>query len=169
MQISKRTVVALLTAAALAGSATTAVSALAGSSPGGPGPSPAFGASTLLHTTLAPSVPADPMLHGVTAGSAPWVIKHGELRLRSNGELTVRIEGLIIPALGTAGPVTSVDAALYCGIDTTAAATSPSVPLSQKGDAFIYAHVTLPASCLAPVVLINPNSLPGIYIATSGF
>jgi hypothetical protein len=167
MQISKRMVVALLTTAALAGSATTAVSALAGSSPAGP--VQALGLKTVLKTTLDPSVPADPMLHGVTAGSAPWVLKQGDLRLRANGDLTVLIEGLIIPALGNAGPVTSVDAAIYCANDTTAAATSPSVPLSQKGDAFIFAHVTLPSSCLTPVVLINPNSLPGIYIAASGF
>lgn len=59
--------------------------------------------------------------------------------------------------------------AIYCGNDTMAAVTSPSVPLSQKGNAFIYAHVTLPSSCLTPVVLVNPNSLPSIYIAASGF
>jgi hypothetical protein len=167
MQISKRAVVALLTAAALAGSATTAVSALAGSSPGAPGPVGPL--HTLLKTTIDPSVPADPVLHGVTAGSAPWVIKHGDLRLRADGQLTVSIQGLIIPSIGNAGPVTSVDAALYCGNDTTAAAVSPSAPLSQSGNAFIYARITLPSSCLTPVVLINPNSLPGIYIAASGF
>jgi len=173
MQISKRTVVALLTTAALAGSATTAVSAMAGSSPS-PKAAPAgllqtLGLNTVLKTSLTPSVPTDPMLHGVTAGGAPWVLTRGNLRLLANGDLVVSIKGLIIPSLGNAGPVTTVDAALYCGTDTTAAVTSPSVPLSQSGNALIVTRVTLPSSCLAPVVLINPNSIPSIYIAASGF
>jgi hypothetical protein len=29
--------------------------------------------------------------------------------------------------------------------------------------------VKLPASCLTPVVLINPNGIGSIYISTSGF
>ena len=123
----------------------------------------------LLDTSLAPSVPTDPVLHGVTAGGAPWVIKNSALQLLSNGDVAVEIQGLIIPELGTPGPVTSVDAALYCANETTPAATTKSVPLSEQGNALIIDKVKLPASCLTPAVLINPNSIPSIYIATSGF
>jgi hypothetical protein len=122
-----------------------------------------------LNTSLAPSVPSDPVLHGVTAGGAPWVIKASVFNLLSNGDVQVAIQGLVIPELGTPGPVTSVDAALYCGNETTAAATTKSVPINEQGDALIIDKVKLPASCLTPVVLINPNSIPSIYIATSGF
>jgi hypothetical protein len=153
------TAVAFATAAMCAGWAGSGASALATPMP----------TKLLLQSTIAPSVPNDPVLHGVTAGSAPWVIKPSALALFSNGDLKAVIKGLVIPALGTPGPVTSVNAAIYCGNEETAAATSASVPLSEKGNAVIAAHVTLPASCLTPVVLINPNGIGSIYISMSGF
>jgi hypothetical protein len=122
-----------------------------------------------LTSTLAPSVPTDPVLHGVTAGSAPWVLKASAFQLLNNGVFVATINGLIIPELGTPGPVTSVDAALYCGNETTAAATTATVPLSEQGNAVIAAKVTLPKSCQAPVMLINPLGISSIYIATGGF
>ena len=159
MRISRRTAVALLTTAVLAGSATASATALANPAPLGP----------LLTSTLTPSVPTDPTLHGVAAGGVPWELKDGALTLSSNGELDVLIRGLVIPELGTAGPVKTVDAALYCANDTTAAATTASVPLSPAGNATIQARVSLPTTCLTPVILINPNGAASAYIATSGF
>ncbi len=105
MRISRRTVVALATAAAFAGSAMTATSA--------------FAMGTIFRSSIEPSVPTDPMLHGAEAGSAPWVLEHGLIRLNSMGELKVVVRGLIIPELGNPGPVTSIDASLYCGNETT--------------------------------------------------
>lgn len=123
---------------------------------------------TVFRSQVEPSVPTDPILHGVEAGSAPWVLKHGFIRLRGNGELKVAVQGLIIPELGTAGPVTSIDASLYCANETTPAATTATSPLSSKGDGTIDATVSLPASCQTPAVLINPLGLDSIYISTSG-
>jgi hypothetical protein len=155
-QVSRRSRLALLTAAALlAGSALTAAAATT---------NPAQ-----LHTSLAPSVPSDPVLHGVKAGGAPWVIKQSNFQLLPNGRVVVLIRGLVIPELGTPGPVTSVDAALYCGNETTPAATTQPVPLSAQGNALIVSRVSLPTTCLTPAVLINPNGIGSIYIATSGF
>jgi hypothetical protein len=51
----------------------------------------------------------------------------------------------------------------------TPAATTPSVPISEQGDAQIVTRVSLPATCLTPAVLINPNGIGSIYITTSGF
>jgi hypothetical protein len=130
---------------------------------------------SIFRSTLAPSVPADPALHGVAAGGAPWVLSRGDVRIDAKGRVRVRIAGLVIPVAhgtfpaGTARPVTVVSAALYCGADTTAAATTPSVPISETGDGSISAQVTLPATCLAPVVLIHPNDVAGAYIAASGW
>jgi hypothetical protein len=109
------------------------------------------------------------VLHGVTAGFAPWVIKQSAFQLLGNGDVVVVIRGLVIPELGTPGPVKTVDAALYCGNETTPAATTASVPISEQGNAVIVSHVSLPATCLTPAVLINPNHFGAIYIATSGF
>jgi hypothetical protein len=166
MHITLRKAVALLSTAALVGSAASAVSAL--------GDGENTGQKAQLITSLAPSVPSDPMIHGVTAGAAPWVLRHGHAVLDQDGNLTVSIDGLVIPLAQfnfTPGPVTTVDAALYCGSDsnTTPAATTPPVPISRAGDAIIHANVTLPSACLAPIVLINPNGIASIYIATSGF
>jgi hypothetical protein len=122
-----------------------------------------------LSTSLVPSVPSDPMIHGVSAGSKPWVLKRGTFRLLGNGQVVVQIRGLVIPEFGTPGPVKTVAAALYCGNETAAAASTPSVPISEGGNATIVSRVDLPASCQTPAVLIEPNASTSIYIATSGF
>lgn len=194
MHVSKRAAIAALTAAAFAGSSITAVSALGdrGGDHGngdhhekgehhGKGEHRGFDehgnfgdhrGNTLFDTTLAPTVPGDPTLHNNAAGGAPWVLSFGEARLREDGRLDVRIRGLVIPpptGNGTPGPVTTVRAALFCGNDTTAAATTPSVPLSTSGNARIRASLTLPAKCLAPALLIQPNGSSMVYITANGF
>jgi hypothetical protein len=102
------------------------------------------------------------------------VIRVGRADLRRDGRLDVVIRGLVIPvapANGTPGPVTTVNASLYCnGSSTPAGTTNPPVPLSRAGDADIEATLTnLPSKCLAPALLIHPNGMPGAYIAASGF
>lgn len=157
MRTSRRTAVAVLTAVAFAASAgTVATSALAG---------------PLLRSSIAPSVPTDPTLHGVTPGSAPWVIRKGKssIHLFATGELKIKIAGLVIPELGTPGPVTSVDASIFCAEETTPAVTTGTFPLSAKGNGMIEETVMLPSTCLAPVVLINPLGIDSVYIAASGF
>lgn len=173
MHLSRRLAVGLLATAAFAGSATTAVTALAGGSGASKVQEEAIavieGKQIVLSSSLVGSVPSDPVIHGVTAGGAPWAIKPSVAFLLKNGTLIANIRGLVIPELGTPGPVTEVDVALYCGADTMAAATSKSVPLNAKGNAFIADRLRLPARCLAPQLLINPNKIPQIYIGGSGF
>ncbi len=156
MHRSRRIALALLTTAMLVGSAMTASSALASS------------VIPDLTTSVAPSVPTAPVLHGVTPGSAPWVVKNSVVEL-DEGSLSVSIQGLIIPELGTPGPVTSVDAALYCGNETTPALMTKTFPLSEEGNALILERVKLPSNCLTPALLINPLGIGSIYIATDGF
>ena len=188
MHVTKRTAVAALTAAAFAGSSITAVGAL-GDRGGGhdKGEHHAKGehkgfdehgnfgehrGNTLFDTTLAPTVPADHPQHGNAAGGAIWVLKFGRARLRHDGRLDVKLRGLVIPpptGNGTPGPVTTVRAALFCSDDTTPAATTQSVPLSSSGNARIRAFLTLPAKCLAPALLIQPNGSSTAYITANGF
>jgi hypothetical protein len=146
-RISTRTSFALLASAILAASALVPASALATPTP-----------KTSLTTSLAPSVPSDPMLHGVSAGSTSWVLKQGAFQLLGNGQVVVLIRGLVIPELGTPGPVKSVAASLYCANETTPAATTASVPISERGNATIVSRVELPASCQTPAVLINRDA-----------
>jgi hypothetical protein len=158
MQMNRRMALALLTVALLAVSGLSAASASA--------KTPMV--SKALTSTIAPSVPTDPMLHGVAPGSAPWVIKNSTMQLLNNGVLTVNIQGLVIPELGTAGPVTTVDVSLFCANHTTPDAVSANFKLSEKGNAFFVTRIGVPRECTAPVALINPNGITSIYIATAG-
>jgi hypothetical protein len=173
MYISKRAAVALLTASALAGSATTGVTALADHPAGGQGADHrGHGNRMVLFTSLAPSVPNDPTLLGAAAGGVPWVLRSGQAKLHSDGRLTVRIRGLLIPSgpgAGTTGPVKTISASLYCAGNSTPVGTSATVPLSRAGDARITTTLTLPAKCQIPALLIHPNGALGVYITTSGF
>jgi hypothetical protein len=121
-------------------------------------------------------MPTDPAIHGVTAGGAPWVLDRGSVRLNADGRIRIAIEGLVIPVAhgslpaGTARPVTVVSASLYCAPDASAAvATTRSVPISEEGDARIDDTISLPATCLAPIVLVHPNENNAAYIASTGW
>jgi hypothetical protein len=168
MHVSRRTAVVALAAAALGGSATAGMSAFGrgnenrGHHRGQP----------LFASRLAPSVPADPALHGVQAGNVPWVLRRGEVRLKRDGRMRVRIRGLVVPAPtgdGTPSAVTTVSASLFCGDSTTPTGTIGPSPLSKAGNARIAGTLTLPAKCLGPVVLVHPNGNTARYIAASGF
>src|SRR5271154_3524505 len=157
MPMSRRLTVALLAVAAVAESAIGGASAAAEE------------VKPLINSTLVGSMPSDPMIHGVTAGGAPWALKASTFNLASNGVVVVAVRGLVIPELGTPGPVNEIDAAIYCGADTTAAATTKSVKLNDEGDGTLVDKVTLPTRCVAPQILINPNRLGFLYIAGNGF
>jgi hypothetical protein len=131
--------------------------------------------STVLAQTLAPSVPTDPTFHGVAPGAAPWVLKRGDVELRRRGRLELEVRGLVIPnppGDGTPGPVTTISASLYCGADsnTTVADTTPQVPIDRRGNARIKDRsFSVPATCLAPVILVHPNGDAAHYIAVEGW
>ncbi len=124
----------------------------------------------LLDSSLAPSLPTDAAFHGVGPGGVPWQLDRGDVRIKADGEFDLELRGLVIPSLGTPGPVTTVAASLFCGADaSTAAATTGQVPLSGQGDARIEANLSLPATCLAPIVLVHPNGGTARYISITGW
>jgi hypothetical protein len=164
MLVSRRIVLLLVVGLVAAGSLVFALGASGGSRDEGNG-------QALLRSTLAPSIPADPEFHGITPGGVPWQLADSSVRLKTDGELDIRIVGLVIPALGTPGPVKTVSASLLCGADAQAGptATTGQAPLSAAGDARIDATLTLPATCLAPIVVIHPNGGAARYIAVTGW
>jgi hypothetical protein len=174
--VSKRVLLAVLTAALSVSSLAFALQASANHAPRHSITPPG---APFLAASLAPSLPAptDPTIHGVAPGGAPWGLSRGSAVLRNNGRVTVEVDGLVLtagPSAGTAGPVTGIAAALYCGADsnTTAAAATAAATLSSKGDGVIRATVTLPSSCLAPIVLVHPmigsTLASSVYIAITG-
>jgi hypothetical protein len=133
-------------------------------------------AAKVFSAALAPSTPTDPAVHGVAAGGVPWVLDRGRVQLAADGKIRIDLRGLVIPIAhgtfpaNTARPVTSVSASLYCAPESSAAtATTGSVPISEDGNARISDTLTLPATCLAPTVLVHPNGGLGAYIALPGW
>lgn len=129
------------------------------------------GGEKTLRASLAPSVPTDPAFHGVTPGGVPWVLTRGEVRIKTDGQFDLEVVGLIIPALGNPDGVRTISASLFCGADANAApaVTTGQVPLSPEGDARISEQVTVPATCLAPIVLVHPNGITARWIAVTGW
>jgi hypothetical protein len=183
MWISRRTLVTALVAAL--GALSLAFAAVALAAPGkhhhpGPGghhptpprhPRPRHGVA-LIDESLAPSQPTDPTFHGVKPGGAPWVLKSGRVRLTSDGRLDLEVRGLVIPTTGTASPVTTITASLYCGADAdaTAAETTQPAPITSMGNARIKDRsFSVPSTCLAPVILVHPNGISAAYIALDGW
>ena len=124
---------------------------------------------------LSPIVGSNPgvTIAGVNSGGAPWVVNHGLAVLNDDGRLRADVRGLILPSLGTPGPVTAVAASVVCG--DVVAATADSVALSVDGNADIHAKLQLPSPCLGTIVLIRatafngtPLPAPGPWIAATG-
>jgi hypothetical protein len=125
----------------------------------------------LFATRLVGSILADPPIHGVTRGGVPWDLKRGSATLDRDGRFKLRVRKLVVSGTNDPDGVTSISASLFCAPDSNAAPafTVGPVPLSSDGDARIRRHVTVPARCLAPVVLVHPNGNATRYIAASGF
>jgi hypothetical protein len=113
---------------------------------------------------------------GVPSGGAPWAVSKAHVTLNGGGHLNLAVHGLILPSTGNAGPVSEVSASLVCGgSGGTVVATTAALPLSTSGDAHIHEKITLPASCIAPVILVRAAVVNGTtpalppFIAASGF
>lgn len=124
----------------------------------------------LLRSGLVGSTPAPagPALFGVTPGTSPWVIGAGRVRADRDGTLEIRIRRLVIPtppANGT-NPVPRLSASLVC--NGSIADTTAPVPFDTAGNARIRERLDLPDTCLAPAVLVHPNTVTSVYIAATG-
>ena len=122
---------------------------------------------------------------GVAAAADPWTVKAAAANVAPNGQILVNLVGLVIAAatgvpanlVGTVGPVKEVAASLVCGgSGGMVAASTGGFPLAANGKATIFAKITLPAECQAPVVLVRifdptaaANAQLGAFIALTGF
>lgn len=135
-------------------------------------PTASTAAPVMLAARLAPSIPADPPIFGVTAGGVPWKITQGTVVLHANGLLAASIAGLVVPP-GNKNPVPDLALSVFC--NGTRAVTTAAVRFSARGNAHVVARVALPKFCPVPAVLINPATgkkasdiLTTIYIGFDG-
>ncbi len=137
-------------------------------------PAPNNGHGGVL-STLIGSSPGQ-SVGGVPSAGAAWAVSKAHVTLNGGGHLQLAVHGLILPSTGDTGPVSQVSASLVCGgSGGTVVATTAAVPLSTSGDAHIHEKITLPASCIAPVILVRAAVVNGTtpaqppFIAVSGF
>jgi hypothetical protein len=126
------------------------------------------GDETLLRSGLVGST--KPAEGGATIfGVAPWVVDEGSVKVRRDGRINLSVEGLVIPTPPQNGtnPIESLSASVYC--NGVVADTTALFPLSiPEGDGHVRADLTLPDTCVAPVVLLHPRGNLTVYIAASG-
>ncbi len=142
-------------------------------------PAGSASAGALFESEVVGNQVATQTIAGISGG-APWDVATGEARIDSNGDLKVEVAGLvlatpIIPA-DPVFPVLGVCASLVCqktvaGDPTNEqVATTGNFPLSPvTGNAKIGsttdANITLPAICVAPIVLVRASAVDSGFFA----
>jgi len=129
---------------------------------------------------LTPVVPpftgaANP-IRGIGGGGAPWQIASGKAELNANGELEVRVRGLVLVGTG-ANPIANFAIILSCqskdaaGAPTVVNLVAGTAPATTTGDANFEGTVTPPSPCIAPIVFvaIPAGANPARWLAASGF
>ena len=94
---------------------------------------------------------------GITGGGLPWAIKSGRGSVDSNGEVEVRVRGLVIPVppFNGTNPVPMFGATVSCVTPGGIVNVSTKLfPASAAGDAMIEDTITLPHPCNHPVVFV---------------
>jgi hypothetical protein len=121
--------------------------------------------------------PANP-IRGVTGGGLPWEIDSGSANLRADGQLHVRVKGLVlarrapVPAnLQGTMPFTQLGAIVSCLTSTNGTATTDNVStelfaVTPRGDGHLDTSVALPSPCFAPIVFVT--SPTGQWFAITG-
>jgi hypothetical protein len=120
--------------------------------------------------------PANP-IRGVPGGGLPWIISSGKGHLKVNGELKLRVRGLVIPSdpFNFTNPLPEFRAIVSCqSIDTNNNATIANVitapfPADTAGNASVKTTVSLPNPCIAPIIFVtHPTSDPPRWFAATG-
>jgi hypothetical protein len=118
-------------------------------------------------------------IRDVPGGGLPWMIQSGMGQLSTDGRLFIRVRGLVladqapVPAsLRGTNPIPDFKGLVSCqtiGPDGAATITNVSTapfPASKEGDSLIFARLSLPHPCIAPIVFVTSPS--GAWFAATG-
>jgi hypothetical protein len=115
-------------------------------------------------------------IRGIGGAGAPWKIESGRAELNANGEIEVRVRGLVLAGNGT-NPIPNFAVILSCqskdnaGAPTVVNLVAGTTPATTTGDAEFEGTVTPPSPCIAPIVFvaIPAAANPARWLAISGF
>ena len=142
----------------------------------------------LAFTTMRGNLPNVDINNNI-GGFAPWVIADGDGVLTTEGEVRVRVRGLLfapgVPNLGGTNPFKNFRAIVSCttvnaqGDAEIVNISTGAFPADANGDCNIHDKVTLPNPCYAPIILVGPEpKVPtpadteitgGTWLAVTGF
>jgi hypothetical protein len=112
-------------------------------------------------------------IRGIPGAGSPWSIDKANGTLKQNGDLDVKVKGLIITGTG-ANPVPTFRAVVSCQSIANGAAvvvnrvTAP-FPATTTGDAHFKGNVDLPSPCVAPIVFVtNGTGDPPAWFSVTG-
>ena len=129
-----------------------------------------------LAAVVPPFTGAANPIRGIGGGGAPWQIASGRAELNANGEIEVRVRGLVLVATG-ANPIPNFAVILSCqskdsvGAPTVVNLVAGITPATTTGNADFEGTVTPPSPCFAPIVFvaIPAAANPARWLAISGF
>jgi hypothetical protein len=136
------------------------------------------GAKVLEFDTMTPVVApftgtAHP-IRGINGGGVPWAVAAAKGELRTDGQLEIEVEGLVIPSRGGVNPVAAFRGVVNClttaSPDNGVNLVTDPVPTDAAGNAKIEAQLNLPSPCVAPLVFVTngTGAAPGAWFATTG-
>jgi hypothetical protein len=106
--------------------------------------------------------PANP-IRGVAGAGASWRIDRALGRLRANGDLEIKVEGLVLTSTGQ-NPQAAFRAVVNCQTIVDGAAvivnrvTAPFPATVPGGDAEFDGNVDLPSPCFGPIVFVTTGA-----------
>ena len=111
-------------------------------------------------------------IRGIPGAGAPWRIDDVKGELRSNGDIEINVEGLVLVTSGL-NPSTTFRAIVSCLTSTattvsTVNLVTESFPATTTGDSEIEAKVSLPSPCVAPIVFVAPGADPPRWFSVTG-
>lgn len=147
----------------------------------------AKGAPTILEFGTMLGVPrpytgATNAIRNIPGGGLPWVIGAANGELKSNGQLEIKVSGLVLDpndpvvisrGLGGTNPSPNFEAIVSClskdsaGNPIIANVTTGLFPADAAGNSQIEATLSLPQPCIAPIIFVA--SPGGAWFASTGF
>jgi hypothetical protein len=151
-----------------------AVGLIAQASSAGSGPDSTVLKFKTMVGTVAPYTGPTNAIRGVPGAGAPWSIDNVNGTLKENGDLAVKVTGLIVTATGT-NPSPTFRAVVSCqsiadGAAVTVNRVTAPFPATATGDAAFNGNVDLPSPCIAPIVFVTNGAgdPPGAWFSVTG-